>query len=54
MPSSQPPYAAVNTGIMKPQLDLHLPHRNGDDHYRFTGTGFESDASKEGRDATGA
>jgi hypothetical protein len=37
---------------MKPQLDLHLPRRNGDDHYRLTGTGFQSDVSKESHDAT--
>jgi hypothetical protein len=35
-----------------PTIILHLPHHNGDDHYRLTGMGFQSDASKEGRDAT--
>jgi hypothetical protein len=35
-------------------ISLHLPRHNGDDHYRLTGTGFQSDASKEEHDATDA
>jgi hypothetical protein len=35
-------------------ISLRLPRHNGDDHYRLTGMGFQNDASKEGRDATGA
>ena len=52
-PSSRPPFAAVDTKNLNPQLGLHLPHHDVGRHCRLTEMSFQNDASKEGCDATG-
>ena len=52
-PSSRPLSAAVDIGNLNPHLGLHLPRHDGGGRHRLTVTGFQTDASKEGRDAIG-